>query len=94
MDTAESILAFLKNQGSSGSKTLCAHLGISRQALNRHLNRLIDEGKGTLTQQGLSFIRPEPHEHLADIAAGKQIHEGSRRLLDSVDDGLLPFHPA
>ena len=45
MDTPESILAFLKNQGSSGSKTLGAHLGISRQALNLHLNRLIDAGK-------------------------------------------------
>jgi len=45
MDTSESILAFLKNQGSSGSRALCSHLGISRQALNVHLNRLIDEDK-------------------------------------------------
>ena len=45
MNTSESILAFLKNQGSSGSRALCAHLGISRQALNVHLNRLIGEDK-------------------------------------------------
>lgn len=45
MNTSESILAYLKNQGSSGSRALCAHLGISRQALNVHINRLIDEDK-------------------------------------------------
>jgi anti-sigma regulatory factor (Ser/Thr protein kinase) len=45
MTTPESILAFLQEKGSSGSKTLCEHLGISRQALNVHLNRLIDEDK-------------------------------------------------
>jgi anti-sigma regulatory factor (Ser/Thr protein kinase)/biotin operon repressor len=44
MPTRDSILAFLQQQGSSGSKVLCRHLGISRQALNVHLNRLIDEG--------------------------------------------------
>lgn len=45
MSTPENILSFLQDQGSSGSKALCAHLGISRQALNVHINRLIDEGK-------------------------------------------------
>jgi len=45
MSTPESILAFLQEQENSGSKTLCKYLGISRQALNVHLNRLIDEGK-------------------------------------------------
>ena len=44
MTTSESILSYLKRHGSSGSKVLCEHLGMSRQALNVHLNRLIDEG--------------------------------------------------
>lgn len=45
MTTPEAILAYLKKHGRSGSKVLCEHLGISRQALNVHLNRLIDEGQ-------------------------------------------------
>ena len=45
MPTPESIIAFLRLNGSSGSKALCSHLGISRQALNVQINRLIDEGK-------------------------------------------------
>lgn len=44
MSTPDSILTFLKRHGSSGSKVLCEHLDISRQALNVHLNRLIDQG--------------------------------------------------
>jgi anti-sigma regulatory factor (Ser/Thr protein kinase)/biotin operon repressor len=45
MTTPEAITAYLKEHGRSGSKALCEHLGISRQALNVHLNRLIDEGR-------------------------------------------------
>ena len=45
MSTPDAIIAFLQKQGSTGSKSLCSHLGISRQALNVHLNRLIDEGR-------------------------------------------------
>jgi len=44
MSTSDAIITFLKQKGTSGSKALCTHLGISRQALNVHLNRLIDEG--------------------------------------------------
>jgi anti-sigma regulatory factor (Ser/Thr protein kinase)/biotin operon repressor len=45
MSTPDAIIAFLQQQGSAGSKSLCSHLGISRQALNGHLNRLIDDGR-------------------------------------------------
>lgn len=45
MTTPEAIVAYLGERGRSGSKALCEHLGISRQALNVHLNRLIDEGR-------------------------------------------------
>lgn len=45
MTTPQAILAYLDTHGSCGSKALCEHLGISRQALNVHLNRLIDEGR-------------------------------------------------
>ena len=45
MSTPESIMSFLQEKGSTGSSALCTHLGISRQALNVHLNRLIDEGR-------------------------------------------------
>ena len=45
MSTPDSIMAFLQTLGSSGSRALCEHLGISRQALNIHLNRLMDEGR-------------------------------------------------
>lgn len=45
MSTPEAIVAFLQENGSSGSRALCEHLGISRQALNVHLNRLIDAGR-------------------------------------------------
>lgn len=45
MSTPEIILAYLRKHASVSSAALTAHLGISRQALNRHLNRLIDEGK-------------------------------------------------
>lgn len=44
MSTSESIIAFLRQSKSAGSKELCRHLGISRQALNVHLNKLIDNG--------------------------------------------------
>jgi anti-sigma regulatory factor (Ser/Thr protein kinase)/biotin operon repressor len=45
MTTPDAIVAYLKEHGRSGSKALCEHLGISRQALNVHLNRLIDGGR-------------------------------------------------
>jgi anti-sigma regulatory factor (Ser/Thr protein kinase)/biotin operon repressor len=45
MSTPEAIVAYLQKEGSTGSRALCEHLGISRQALNVHLNRLIDEGR-------------------------------------------------
>lgn len=45
MTTHEAIVAYLKEHGRSGSKVLCEHLGISRQALNVHaLTRTVGPG--------------------------------------------------
>jgi DNA-binding Lrp family transcriptional regulator len=45
MSTPAKIIAYLRKNLSASSGELSAHTGISRQALNRHLNRLIDDGK-------------------------------------------------
>lgn len=41
----EAIVDFIKKHGSTGSRELSRHFGISRQALNVHLRLLIDDGK-------------------------------------------------
>lgn len=38
-------MAYLRKHATASSAALSSHLGITRQALNRHLNRLINEGK-------------------------------------------------
>jgi len=45
MLNSEAIINFIKSNGSSGSRELSAHFGVSRQALNAHLKRLINDGK-------------------------------------------------
>lgn len=75
MDTPEAIIAYLEDHGSSGSKDLSGHLGISRQALNVHLNRLIDEGRVVRTgaTRNTRYVlpgqlpRPEPYRGEFDI---------------------------
>jgi len=42
---SKAIIKYIENHGSTGSRELSAHFGISRQALNLHLRRLIDDGK-------------------------------------------------
>ncbi|MCP4767848.1 MAG: DUF4325 domain-containing protein [Gammaproteobacteria bacterium] len=44
-DKKQQILKYLKQHGPTTSKQLCAHLGISRQALNVHIRTLITAGK-------------------------------------------------
>ena len=72
MSTPELIMAFLQEQGALGSRTLCKHLGISRQALNVHLNRLIDEGRVVRTgatrntQYSLPGRRPQPKPYRSE----------------------------
>jgi len=41
----EAIINYIRSNGSSGSRELSAHFGISRQALNIHLRGLIENGK-------------------------------------------------
>jgi anti-sigma regulatory factor (Ser/Thr protein kinase) len=41
----EAIIKYIEQHGSTGSRELSIHFGISRQALNSHLRALIDEGK-------------------------------------------------
>ncbi len=41
----EAIIKFIDEYGSTGSRALSMHFGISRQALNVHLRSLIDDGK-------------------------------------------------
>ena len=83
MSTPESIMAFLQEQGASGSKTLCKHLGISRQALNVHLNRLIDEGRVVRTgatrntQYSLPGRLPQPRQY------------SSERLTEDLDENSV-----
>ena len=75
MSTPEAIIAYLEEHGSSGSKDLCEHLGISRQALNVHLNRLIDAGRVVRTgaTRNTRYVlpgqlpRPEPYRGEFDI---------------------------
>lgn len=43
--TKQQILEYLKQHGLATSKQLCAHLGISRQALNVHVRALINAGE-------------------------------------------------
>lgn len=42
--TSDAILAYLDREGSATSTDLARHLGITRQAINLHLRRLIDSG--------------------------------------------------
>lgn len=49
MDTRQEILRLLKELGEASGVRLAAALGLSRQAVNRHLARLIDEGKLVMT---------------------------------------------
>jgi len=76
MSTPETITKFLRLNGSSGSKELCAHLGISRQAFNVHVNRLIDEGKVVRTgatrntRYSLSGDLPRPKPYRGEFFTG------------------------
>ena len=45
MKTKEKILLYLKERQSAGGKELAAHLGVSRQAVNKHVKQLIQESK-------------------------------------------------
>lgn len=45
MPVREIILDYIKKHGSTGSRDLSAHFGITRQALNIHLRALINDGK-------------------------------------------------
>jgi len=45
MINPEDIIEYIKNNGSSGSQELTEHFEVSRQALNIHLRRLINDGK-------------------------------------------------
>jgi biotin operon repressor/anti-sigma regulatory factor (Ser/Thr protein kinase) len=49
VDTRQEILRLLKELGEASGVRLAAALGLSRQAVNRHLARLIDEGKLVMT---------------------------------------------
>jgi len=44
-DKKQQILKYLKQHGPTTSRQLCAHLGISRQALNVHIRALISAGE-------------------------------------------------
>ncbi len=75
MSTPASILAYLRKHPSASSGVLSSHLGISRQALNRHLNRLIDEGKVVRTgatrntRYALPEKLPPPMPYRGEFAA-------------------------
>ena len=45
MPNSEAIISYIEKHGSTGSRELSMHFGISRQALNVHLRTLIDAGK-------------------------------------------------
>jgi len=45
MIDTEAIIKYIKRHGSTGSRKLSLHFGISRQALNFHLRALINDGK-------------------------------------------------
>jgi biotin operon repressor/anti-sigma regulatory factor (Ser/Thr protein kinase) len=49
VDTRQEILRLLKELGEASGVRMAAALGLSRQAVNRHLARLIDEGKLVMT---------------------------------------------
>lgn len=71
----EAIIEFIEKHGSTGSRELSMHFGISRQALNMHLRILIDEGKliktgSTRNARYHIFAEPEIKE---DFAADFQV---------------------
>src|SRR5690606_34139365 len=37
-------------------------------------------------------VRPHPHQHLAEVLALEQAHEGLRRALETFEHGLAPLH--
>jgi len=74
MSTRDSTVDYLKQHGSTGSKELCEHLGISRQALNVHLRALINSGEITRTgatrntRYHHSSIDPAPEVYRGDFS--------------------------
>jgi biotin operon repressor len=45
MEKKDRILAYLRKKGTAGGRELREHLGITRQALNKHITALIDSGE-------------------------------------------------
>lgn len=76
MPTRDTILSYLRRHGNSGSKALCGHLGISRQALNVHLRRLVAEGRVVRTgvtksaRYSLPGQLPKSRPYRGEFAAG------------------------
>jgi DNA-binding Lrp family transcriptional regulator len=94
MSTPEKIIAYLRRNPSASSGELSAHIGISRQALNRHFNRLIDDGKlvrtGSTrnTRYTLAARLPSPKPYRGDFAtAGLDEHRVYQRLAFSLNLG-------
>ena len=93
MSTSEVILAYLRKHASASSGALSSHLGISRQALNRHLNRLIDEGKVVRTgaTRNTRYAlpqkkRPPPNPYRGEFATeGLDEHRVYQRLALSLN---------
>ena len=50
MDTKQAILEYIRNEGASSGSRIADHIGVSRQAVNKHLQVLVQDG--TLTKQG------------------------------------------
>jgi len=44
MDTREKILSYIKKKGEVSGKELVEVLGITRQAVNKHIKKLVEEG--------------------------------------------------
>jgi len=101
MDTRQSIIEFIERHGSSGSRELCSDLGISRQALNVHLNQLIDAGRivrtgatrNTRYQLEKRVVRPEPYRAALPM---KNLDEARayERLASSLNLGRVLDPPA
>jgi DNA-binding Lrp family transcriptional regulator len=74
MSTRDSIVDYLKKRGSTGSKELSKHLGISRQALNVHFKTLINSGEITRTgatrntRYHHSSFNPAPEVYKGDFS--------------------------